>query len=55
MAATTTTPTRLITCDGCGTQVPYTDTYYVDGAGQLCTVTCTAPTPECVTDIEPPF
>ena len=55
MDATTTTPSQLITCDGCGTQVPYTDSYYVDGAGQLCTVTCTTPMPEDLTDIEPPF
>ena len=46
MDATTTTAIQLITCDGCGTQVPYTDSYYVDGAGQLCTANCTTPIPE---------
>ena len=55
MDATTTTCTQLITCDGCGTQVPIADSYYVDGAGQLCTATCTTPMPEDLTDIEPPF
>jgi len=53
MDATTTTGTQLITCDGCGTQVPIADS--VDGAGQLCTATCTTPMPEDLTDIEPPF
>ena len=46
MDATTTTATQLITCDGCGTQVPFADSYYVDGAGQLCTTNCTTPIPE---------
>ena len=55
MDATTTIPTQLITCDGCGTQVPFTDSYYVDGAGQLCTATCTTPIPVDLLDIEPPF
>ena len=55
MDATTTTPTQLITCDGCGTQVPSADTYYVDGAGQLCTPTCTSPLPEALVGIAPPF
>jgi hypothetical protein len=55
MDATTTTGTQLITCDGCSTQVPYADTYYVDGAGQLCTTNCTNPMPAELTDIEPPF
>jgi hypothetical protein len=54
MDATTTTPTQL-TCDGCGTQVPAADTYYVDGAGQLCTTKCTAPMPEALIEIKPPF
>jgi len=30
-------------------------TYYVDGAGQLCTTTCTTPMPEELKDIDPPF
>jgi hypothetical protein len=55
MDATTTTGTQLITCDGCGARVPFTDTYYVDGAGQLCTTTCTSPMPEELTGIKPPF
>jgi hypothetical protein len=55
MDATTTTATQLTTCDGCGTQVPSDDTYYVDGAGQLCTTTCTTPMPEVLIGIEPPF
>jgi hypothetical protein len=55
MDATTTTETQLITCDGCGTQVPFADTYYVDGAGQLCTTTCIEPMPEALIGIEPPF
>ena len=55
MDATTTTGTQLITCDGCGTQVPIADSYYVDGAGQLCITTCTTPMPENLKDIEPPF
>ena len=55
MDATNTTPSQLTTCDGCGTQVPTADTCYVDGAGQLCTPTCTTPMPEELTDIEPPF
>ena len=53
--ATTTTVNQLITCDGCGTLVPYGESLYVDGAGQLCTANCTAPIPECATGIEPPF
>jgi hypothetical protein len=55
MDATTTTPIQLITCDGCGTQVPRADSYYVDGAGQLCTTTCTTPIPADLDGIEPPF
>lgn len=55
MDATTTTGTQLITCDGCGTQVPSAGTYYVDGAGQLCTTTCTPPMPAELIGIEPPF
>ena len=55
MDATTTTASHLITCDGCGTQVPDADTYYVDGAGQLCTTTCTTPMPAELISIEPPF
>lgn len=51
----TTTPTSLITCDDCGTLVPHADTYYVDGAGQLCTTTCTTPLPPELADIDPPF
>ena len=45
MDTTTTSPSQLITCDGCGAQVPFTDSFYVDGAGQLCTANCTAPMP----------
>ena len=55
MDTTTTTPTQLITCDGCGTQTPLADTYYVDGAGQLCTTTCTSPLPRELLGIVPPF
>jgi hypothetical protein len=55
MNATTTTVTQLITCDGCGTHIPAADTYYVDGAGQLCTTTCTTPMPEELIGIQPPF
>jgi hypothetical protein len=55
MDATPTTGTQLTICDGCGTQVPTTSTYYVDGAGQLCTITCTSPMPEVLIGIEPPF
>ena len=55
MDATTTTPTQLITCAGCGTQVPIADSFYVDGAGQLCTTACTTPMPEELIGIEPPF
>jgi len=55
MDAATTTLSHLITCDGCGTQVPLTDSFYVDGAGQLCTASCTAPMPEELAGIEPPF
>jgi hypothetical protein len=51
----TTTLTQLITCDGCGTQVPTTSTYYVDGAGQLCTTNCTTPMPEELIGLDPPF
>jgi hypothetical protein len=51
----TATTTQLTTCDGCGTQIPTTDTYYVDGAGQLCTSTCTTPMPVELIGIEPPF
>ena len=50
----TTTPSQLITCAGCGTQVPITDSFYVDGAGQLCITTCTAPCPQELIDIAPP-
>ena len=55
MDATTTTPSQLITCDGCGTKVPIADSFYVDEAGQLCTANCTAPSPEWAAGIEPPF
>jgi len=55
MDATTTTGTQLITCDGCGTQVPLADSFYVDGAGQLCTASCTSPLPEALVGIAPPF
>jgi hypothetical protein len=55
MDATTTPTTQLTTCDGCGTQVPLADSYYVDGAGQLCTTTCTTPIPAELTGIQPPF
>ena len=55
MDATTTTGTQLTTCDGCGTQVPAADTYNVDGAGQLCTATCTTPMPTELVGIQPPF
>ena len=51
----TTTSTQLITCDGCGTHVLPADSYYVDGAGQLCTAKCTTPLPEDLRGIEPPF
>ena len=34
---------------------PLADTYYVDGAGQLCTTTCTSPLPRELLGIEPPF
>ncbi len=51
----TTPPTQLITCDGCGTQVPFAGSYHVDGAGQLCTATCIAPMPEELKGIDPPF
>jgi hypothetical protein len=51
MDATTTTGTQLTTC---GAQVPYADTYYVDG-GQLCTITCTTPMPAELIGIKPPF
>ena len=37
------------------TRVPYADSFYVDGAGQLCITTCTTPMPENLKDIEPPF
>ncbi len=55
MDATTTTPSQLITCAGCGTQVPIAESCYVDGAGQLCTTTCTTPIPADLDGIEPPF
>ena len=55
MDATTTTAIQPITCDGCGTQVLFPDSFYVDGAGQLCTTTCTTPIPADLADIEPPF
>ncbi len=55
MDITASSPSELITCDGCGTQVPFADTYYVDGAGQLCTTTCTTPMPAGLESIEPPF
>ena len=43
MDVTATSPTDLITCAGCGAHVPFTESFYVDGAGQLCTATCAAP------------
>ncbi len=55
MDVTVTSPTGLITCAECGAHVPFTDSYYVDGAGQLCTANCTSPLPEWATGIEPPF
>jgi hypothetical protein len=51
MDATTSTPTQLNTCDGCGALVPHAGTIYVDGAGQLCTTSCTTPMPAELTDI----
>ena len=55
MDITASSPSELITCASCGAQVPFADSYYVDGAGQLCTATCTNPLPRWITDIEPPF
>jgi hypothetical protein len=55
MDATTTTPTQLTTCDSCGTRITQSGTLYVDGAGQLCTTTCTSPLPEALVGIQPPF
>jgi hypothetical protein len=55
MDAITTSPTPLTTCDGCGTQVLLSGTLYVDGAGQLCTATCTTPMPAELAGIVPPF
>lgn len=57
MDVTISSPTHLITCAGpnCGAVVPFTESMYVDGAGQLCTANCTAALPESARDIEPPF
>jgi hypothetical protein len=55
MNATTTPPTQLTTCDGCGTLIPAASALYVDGAGQLCTTTCTTPIPAELAGIQPPF
>jgi hypothetical protein len=55
MDTTLSTPDNLITCTGCGTLVPFGESLYVDGSGQLCTASCTTPIPEWVTGIEPPF
>ena len=55
MDATTTTTSQLITCDGCGTEVPLAESFYVDGAGQLCITACTSPMPERLIAIQPPF
>jgi hypothetical protein len=48
-------PAELITCAGCRTLVPFAESLYVDGAGQLCIANCTGPIPEWATGIEPPF
>ena len=55
MDATTTTPSQLITCDDCGARVPLAESFYVDGAGQLCATTCTSPLPQELLGIEPTF
>ena len=55
MDVTVTSPASLIICAGCGAHVPFTESFYVDGAGQLCTTTCTAPLPEWALTIKPPF
>jgi recombinational DNA repair protein (RecF pathway) len=55
MDATTTSVNQLIICAGCGTQVPIAESFYVDGAGQLCTTNCSPSIPVDLGDIEPPF
>jgi hypothetical protein len=55
MDVTASSLTGLITCAGCGTVVPFGESLYVDGAGQLCTASCTTPVPEWALGVEPPF
>lgn len=55
MDTTASSPADQITCAGCGTLVPFEESFYVDGAGQLCTANCTTSLPEWATGIEPPF
>ena len=55
MDVTLSSPVELIICAGCGTQVPLRESFYVDGAGQLCTANCTSPLPGWATGIEAPF
>ena len=51
-----TTPAELITCatPACGARIPFAESTYVDGAGQLCAA-CISPLPEWAYDIELPF
>ena len=55
MDVTASSHTEPITCAGCGNLVPFGKSFYVDGAGQLCTANCSAPMPEWATNVEAPF
>jgi hypothetical protein len=48
--------TELVTCarPACGARVPFTESTYVDGAGQLCAA-CISPLPQWAFEIELPY
>jgi hypothetical protein len=52
----TTTPAELVTCarSACGARVPFAESTYVDGAGQLCAA-CFSPLPQWAYEIELPY
>jgi hypothetical protein len=52
MDVTTSSPAD-ITCVHCGASVPFSESVYVDGGGQMCR-SC-YPLPQWLEDIEPPW
>jgi len=53
---TATTHSDIVICarPSCGSPVPWDDTTYIDGCGQVCPG-CAGPDPAWINDIEPPY